>query len=124
MDAIEIFKRDHMNYCIERENKADALRKRFVADYPVDSIMDISQDEFLLGLVNENTFCNRLRYDMQVLASMGDAFPATFGIYYKKGYGIKLNKTFEKIYGNNIEKAFWAIKNEIVRIMKLVENDD
>lgn len=124
MDAINLFKKEFLQYSMECEKEAKRLRADFVSDYPIDSIKDISLFDFMVGIENRKTFCSRIRYDMQVLASMGNAFPSTFGVYYKKGYGIKLSKTYERLFGDNSERAFESIKGEIVDLLRSVEKDD
>ncbi|SNU06661.1 HNH endonuclease [Lachnospiraceae bacterium] len=124
MDAIEVFKNEYMQYCLDHESEAKHLRAEFINDYPLESISNLSMDQFLTGQDGVKTFCSRIRYDMKVLASMGNAYPSTFGIYYKKEEGVKLSSTYEKIFGNNTDRAFESIKKEIIKVLESARRDD
>ena len=106
---------------------AQKLGEEFVQDFPVERIMDLSLDEYMLaknGYGNPRSFCRRLRYDLQQLASMGNAWPDVFGVYLRNGYEISLSKGLKNAFGNNYKEAFEYVKQEIVDLLHAAEKDD
>lgn len=90
-------------------------RIRFVEEYPIDRIRDLTIDEYCRG---DNCFSKKIRFDLQGLASMGNAYPDTFGLYARKETNeIVLSKTFQRICNGDIDAAFYTIKDEIVKLL-------
>lgn len=128
MNYIEQFKQVEL---IEATNKAEEalqLRDIFLKKYPKEKIKDLSLSDYLIskegGLGKPDSFCRMLRYYLQPLCSMGNVRFDVFGIYYQEGDKITLSKTFEIMFGNNIEAAFKHIKEEIVRLIDAGFNKD
>lgn len=110
--AVETFEKEDIEWKGEESRKSnETLRLAFVNDYPIDNIPKLSLEEYCKG---ENSFSYRVRRELQCLASMGNAWPDTFGIYMKKETGeICLSNTFKRLYGNDYKSAFEEIKSEI-----------
>lgn len=99
------------NFKIERRASAEELRAEFVKKYPIDRINTLTIDEYCRG---DDSFIRTIRYNLQGLASMGNAYPDVFGLYARKGNDeIALSRTFDKLSNGDIDKAFIIIKNEI-----------
>lgn len=97
-----------------REN--NEKRIRFVSKYSCDVIDKLTLEEYCKG---SDSFCRLIRVDLNGLASMGNAYPATFGIYIKKDTEqICLSKTFENKFGDDTDAAFRFIKKEIINCIK------
>lgn len=95
--------------------EAETLRKKFVKDYPVESIRSITLQDYAIG---DYSYIYRVRRELQGLASMGNAFPSTFGIYLRQtDNSICLSKTYLERYGNDYYSAFSDIKEEIYRLL-------
>ncbi len=106
--------------------EAERLRQSFVNDYPLSRIPNLSMDQYLVarkGYGNTNSFCRRIRYELRSLASMGNVYNDVFGIYLNKGVGLTLSKTFYNIYGNDFERAFVGIKQEITDLLMAADNN-
>lgn len=106
---------------MERCRQADALCKQFVNDFPVDSIASMSFDDYAIakqGYGNPNSFCRRLRYELQIISSMGDARPNNFGVYYVKGLEKGMFTSLKKEFGDNYDAAFAFVKGEVVRTVR------
>ncbi len=73
---------------------------------------------------NPKSFCHRLRYDLKPLTSMGNAWPAVFGIYLKNGVELTLSKTFANIFDNDYQKAYKRIRQEISELLADAERND
>lgn len=110
----------------QREKEVEILRRKFVGDFPVNEIVNLSLENYVIAAkeyVKEGSFCYRLRYELDELASLGNLFNDIFGVY-KTGYEIKLSKGLGKKFGNDYMAAFEYIKQEIVKVLKATENHD
>lgn len=59
----------------QRELEVEILRRKFVADFPVDEIINMSLDDYVIAAkeyVKDGSFCYRLKFELDELASMGD----------------------------------------------------
>lgn len=103
------------------------MRKQFVSDYAIEEIPKLSLEEYLIGKAgvgSSDTFCRRMRYDLQGLSSMGNVRFDIFGIYYDANGHYALSKTFKNMFGNDFKSAFKYIKNEMVSLLKAASEDD
>lgn len=90
-------------------------REEFVKQYPIDRIANLTFDEYCR---DEESFTKKIRWDLRWLASMGNAYPDTFGIYVKKETGeVAMSKTFDKLCNGNVDVAFKTIISEIVKLL-------
>lgn len=125
-NELELFIRDVYRDKLREQKRVEFLVDSFVEEYPIDRIERLSLDEYLFskeGVGNPDSYCRRVRYELQPLCSMGDARPDFFGIY-RKGSTIALSRTFSNIFGNDYEAAFKYIKREIYVLLDSVEKDD
>lgn len=125
-DNLTYWKENKLQEAINRTNEVEKIRCKFVEDYPIDKIIDLSFEDFLIaktGVGNDDSFCYRLRYNMPT-ASMGNAWPNVFEIYYSNGLNIKLSSSYEKKYGDDYEAAFTGLKKEIVKLLRAAEIQD
>jgi len=98
----------------------DSLRKKFIDEYPVDRITNLTLDEYIFapqGHGHDDSFCRKISYGLIQMASIGQNRPDSFGIYLKEGKEIKLSKTFSNMFGNDYQKAFKHIKELIVKFI-------
>ena len=124
--ALEYFIREKYREKYKEQESVRALVDAFVKEYPINRIENLSLDEYLFskeGIGNPNSYCRRIRYELQPLCSMGDARPDVFGIY-RKDNAITLSRTFYNMFGNDYETAFSYIKHEIVVLLDSVEKDN
>ncbi len=114
--AVETFiKEDDSWNGNQQRGSHNLLREQFVHDYPVAGIKSMTIEQFADG---EASFCYRIRRELQCLASMGNAWPDTFGLYIKKdSKEICLSSTYKKMFGGDISKAFEYIKGEIYSLL-------
>lgn len=115
----DYYKEDYSEY-VRIKNKIDS----FIKLYPIDNILDLSLDEYLIakkGFGNNRSFCNRVRYDFEELASSGNVRFDIFGIFLNEGTNITLSPTFKNMYGNDYKIAFDYIKKLIVKLLKEFE---
>ena len=65
--------------------KAEKLRKEFVKDYPINEIMSLKLDQYVIGKGRENrSFCYRLERQLDCLGRILGATALKFGIYFGK----------------------------------------
>lgn len=116
--ALELFDKDERYSNNESRINAKKYREVFVKQYPIENIEKLSLEEY----AGDNSFSKKIRIDLQGLASMGNAYPDTFGIYIKKETKeVVLSKTYNNISGGDIDMAFIIIKQEIVKLLKEFE---
>ena len=123
---LEQFKQEQDDRLFAWEKEAKELVKSFTQEYPKDSIENLSLEDYLLsreGEGNPDSFCRKLRYKLQPVCSMGNAYPDCFGIY-RSGHKIVLSKTFSNMFGDDYEAAFKYIKQEIHRLLDAAEKED
>lgn len=103
-----------------------AWTEHFLTLFPKDTISDISMEDFLFakkGYGNQESFCN-LIFNNNSLASLGQCQPNMFGFYLKAGTTKVLSRTFSNLFGDDFEKAFVCIKNEIVNLLEFAAKND
>lgn len=119
-DVIKQFKIEKLEECQKRIDEAEALRQKFVSDYSIEDIKNMKLDEYMFatkGIGYDNSFCRRIRYELEGLAHMGNVYPDIFGIYLKKDKVISLSKTLKNEVGNDDNLAFKSIKRQIVDLL-------
>lgn len=108
----------------QRETEVNILRKQFVEDFPVESIINMSLDDFVIAAkeyVKEGSFCYRIRYELDELASMGNLFNDIFGVY-KVENEIRLSKGLKKKFNDDYISAFEFVKSEMITVIKAAAN--
>ena len=111
----------------ERKDKAMQLIENFTNKYPISKIKELTIDEYVIapnGIGNNDSFCRMLRYDLQILCSMGNVFNTAFEIYKKSDDTVYLSPTYEKEFGNDINRAFTSLKNRIYDFLIAAEKED
>ncbi len=127
MNYLNVFEKNDMNETLAVEKEAELQRQRFVTDFPMESMQNLSLDDYLIakiGYGNPNSFCFRMSNDLKLLSSMGNVRNDVFGIYLKEGTQLTLSKTYQKIYGNDYDAAFDAIKADIIDLLEAVKHKD
>jgi hypothetical protein len=117
MEIIDEYFEDKLPEINEKDKIAQQFYKDFTEEFPRKDIMTISMEQFLYapkGFGYEKSFCCQLRYSP--LASMGNVYPSTFGIYLKGGTQLKLSPTYDG-FKTNYENAFDEIKRDIVNLL-------
>ncbi len=100
----------------------EELRKKFVNDYPVHVISQLSKDEYVIGK-GESTFCNRIENELNAWGNIHGSPAIKFGLYFGK-YGQDKTRKYRigrKEYGTDNDKALKIILNAII---ELIENKD
>lgn len=116
------FAEDLSNYKINKK-----IIDSFVKLYPINKIKKLSLKDYLIskkGYGNDRSFCNRIRYDFENIASFGNVRFDIFGVYINGGTDITLSPTFKKMYGNDYKIAFQYIKELIYKLLLEVGNDN
>ena len=100
----------------------EKIRSRFVEDYPIDRIRNLTLDEYVIGRGSSNrSFCYRLEIEMKEYGGFQGARADKFGVYYGT-FGedttaqYRCSKKFSK--RGNIDEAFARVKEEIVRLLE------
>jgi hypothetical protein len=64
--------------------KLDALRARFVRDFPREQIPNLTLDDYVQGKQDKTTFCYRLERETAALGHIQGSPAIKFGVYYEK----------------------------------------
>lgn len=118
------YKQEEKNIPLALANAAKAHRA-FVTEYPKENIKNLSLSDYLIakeGYGNPNSFCRKIRFDMDVMGHMGNVRFNIFGVYYRDGNELVLSDMLRNMFGSDIEKAFEFQKIEIVKLLSLFEN--
>lgn len=110
--------------------KKEKGRSSFIERFPLNSIKDLTLDEFVIGAGNKDSFCYWLEFkkidDTVILFGIGGGNASKFGLYkgedgcYYTGYWNSKKKT----EGAALDAYFSSIKNSIVESLQYVESDD
>lgn len=111
----------------EIEDELEEKREKFVQDYSIDKIQELSIDEYVIGTGSNDGFCYRLENELEGLGSNK----------VKKGslmYGIAVDQRkyeqgileykIDKGYGDEPEKAFEIVKREIIDLLEAAKRND
>lgn len=125
MDLIKLYKEDKMG--MEKGKNTEFLgrkeREEFLSKYPIESIPNLTIEQYVFG--DDNSFSHWLRYRLCNFASMGNTYPKAFEVYTKKETGsqICLSQSYKK-FGSDYEKAFDCLKKRIVNFLEDVEQEN
>ena len=115
----------HIEEYEESEKKNEALRKKFIEDYTIDSILGLSVDQYVIGKGTNDSFCYRIEEELRELGDIHGAFAYKFGMYYgKSGSDTSGKYRIQKKFGEDPEKALELIKEQIVYLIMAGETED
>ncbi|MEI2696014.1 MAG: DUF3883 domain-containing protein [Saprospiraceae bacterium] len=100
----------------------NAVRKKFVKDYPLNKITLMTKDDFVIGKGN-SSFCNRMENELNGWGNIHGSPAIKFGLYFGK-LGEDKDRKYrigKKSFGVNENNAFSNILNAI---KELIENPD
>ncbi|MGU3377652.1 hypothetical protein [Chryseobacterium sp. M5A1_1a] len=83
-DYQTVFEKIKANYNSEFK-EINRLRKKFTIDYPIDEIINLTKDEYVIGK-GDSTFCNRIENDLNNWGNIHGSPAIKFGLYFGK-YG-------------------------------------
>lgn len=100
---------------LSRENELEELRKKFVSDYNINKLMDMTKEEYVVGLGRKDTFCYRIETELQNLGNIHGSTSVKFGLYYgKSGDDTEEKYRCTKKFGDNPDAVLEEIKKQIV----------
>ena len=101
------------------EIRLDKKREKFVSDFPVSRIMQLSKEEYVVGLGTNDSFCYRLEDDLKDLGDIHGAYSTKFGLYYGSSGADKEKKyrVYGKKFGSTPDEALKNIEEEIVTLI-------
>jgi len=98
------------------------LRKKFINDYPINGIIKLTKDEYVIGK-GDSTFCNRIENDLNDWGNIHGSPAIKFGLYFGKLGEDKIRKY--RIGRNEYGKdENIALKKILSAIVELLENKD
>lgn len=110
---------------LPREHELESLRAKFVSDFTMNKLMNMTKEEYVVGLGSKDSFCYRLETELQDLGNIHGATSAKFGLYYgKSGDDTEDKYRFTKKYGSSEDEALQEIKKQIVYLRMDGEKKD
>ena len=110
---------------LPREQELELLREKFVSDFTMNKLMNMTKEEYVVGLGSKDSFCYRLETELEDLGNIKGATSAKFGLYYgKSGDDTEDKYRFTKKYGINEDEALHEIKKQIVYLLMDGEKKD
>ncbi len=97
----------------------NSLRKKFISDYPINGIIKLSKDEYVIGK-GDSTFCNRIENDLNNWGNIHGSPAIKFGLYFGK-YGKDKTRKYRigrKEYGIDENIALNKILSAIDELLK------
>ncbi len=80
---IDKYLKERYEFNVSRFSELEKMRVGFIETYPISKIKSLSLNEYTPVTQASYTFSSRLRWDLQHLGTMGNAYPDVFGIYEK-----------------------------------------
>jgi hypothetical protein len=105
---------------------AEQLQTRFVADYPLRKIPNLTLDEYVIGKGPKNrSFCYRIEREMDTIGIILGSTSFKFGAYFGHTKSDQLDKyRFAKRWGASVDEAFKSVKRAIVELLTADLNGD
>ena len=101
----------------------EILRKKFVSDFPISRINNLSLEQFTAGNKNSSSFCSRLENELKLLGDMHGSYIDKFGVYYSnKRDQYECTKKWDS--KKNIDNGFKRLKIEICNLVEAGHNKD
>lgn len=100
----------------------NSLREKFVSDYPIDEIPNLTKDEYVVGK-GDSTFCNRIENELKEWGDIHGSPAIKFGLYFGR-YGDDKTRKYRigrQEYGSDEDEA---LKNILSAIVTLLKNKD
>lgn len=110
---------------LPKEHELEKKRICFVNDYNMKKLINMTKEEYVVGLGRKDSFCYRLETELQELGNIHGATSAKFGLYYgKSGDDTEEKYRYTKKYGENPDDALDEIKEQIVFLRMNGEKKD
>lgn len=123
-ELYEKYYKQEKSYIPQALANAARAHKSFINSFPRNAIADLSLDDYLIakeGYGNPESFCRRIRFEMDAMGHMGDVRFNVFGVYIRGGDELTMSDTLKNMFGNDINRAFEFQKNEMVRLLDSFE---
>jgi len=97
------------------EEELEVLREQFVNSYNIQKIVNMTKEEYVVGMGSKTSFCYRIETELQGLGDIHGSTSAKFGLYYgKSGDDSEEKYRWSKKFGNNPDEALEELKKQIV----------
>lgn len=100
---------------LPEEKELEKIRTQFVNDFNMNKLMNMTKEEYVIGLGKKDTFCYRIENELQSLGNIHGSTSAKFGLYYgKKGNDTEEKYRCTKKFGDNPDDVLEEIKKQII----------
>lgn len=88
-----------------REVELEELRQQFVNDFNMNKLMNMTKEEYVVGMGSKTSFCYRLETELQGLGDIHGSTSAKFGLYFgKSGDDTEEKYRWSKRFGFSIKR--------------------
>lgn len=110
---------------LPREKELELLRQQFVNDYNMNTLMNMTKEEYVVGMGSKTSFCYRLETELQGLGDIHGSTSAKFGLYFgKSGDDTEEKYRWSKKYGNTADEVLEEVKKQIIYLRMDGEKKD
>lgn len=108
-----------------REMELEELRQQFVNDFNMNKLMNMTKEEYVVGMGSKTSFCYRLETELQGLGDIHGSTSAKFGLYFgKSGDDTEEKYRWSKRFGNDPDEVMQELKKQIVYLRMDGEKKD
>ena len=98
---------------------------RFLRVFPIEKIMGMSLDEYVVGKDSKDSFCYWIENRLNALGNIHGATAFKFGIYFGRTKSDSTYKyRFTRKFGDNENEAFHNVKKEIISLLDSALNNN
>ena len=109
----------------KKEKELETLRAKFVSDYTMKKIIDMTKEEYVVGLGNKKSFCYRIETELQELGNILGSTSYKFGLYYgTSGEDQEKKYRFLPKWGSDPDAVLESVKEQIVKLRMAGEAKD
>ena len=108
-----------------REMELEELRQQFVNDFNMNKLINMTKEEYVVGMGSKTSFCYRLETELQGLGDIHGSTSAKFGLYFgKSGDDTEEKYRWSKRFGNDPDEVMQELKKQIVYLRMDGEKND
>ncbi|GAB7125534.1 DUF3883 domain-containing protein [Silvimonas sp. JCM 19000] len=107
-------------YSTENEAKSNSVREQFLQRFPMGSLTTLDLDQYVVGMVAKDGFCNWVESRTRDWANIQGATSSKFGVYFGTlGKDMEPKYRFVKRWGTTLPEAWENIRHSLLELTQL-----